>query len=369
MFSFFHLRNFLPLLISILPFQAVSAFIDYPYAVTFQTIRLPLLPLDEDVSLENGSRWSLRLSSQWINVWSLQSNRFHIDGEEFDINPSLRYRFEDDSVFGVSLPVKSVGGGIMDDYIEGFHDAANVTQGQRDRYPRNKFNVSYEPFAEFYPLLDGDPLFTYMRQFDLRLYPRDRLDPPIKNISNQTLTLLSEEIVNKSGDRANIGDPRIYYQKELWSGRRFIDRIHGGIQLKVPVYTDQLLGSPGLDTGLFLVLGKKDFIPDLSWRLGISYTHFEMVKFLSLSLPDHQWVFRPALDYTLDSEWSLSLEYLYFSAPVKHFGRLSKPGHQVSFVLMRKSENHKLVYAVVENFGNYGVTPDIGFHFSIETLQ
>lgn len=369
MFPSFRLQNLLFVIMIALPLRAVGAFIDYPYAVTFQTIRLPLLPLDEDVSLENGSRWSLRLSSQWINVWSFQSNRFYIDGEEFDINPSLRYRFENDSVFGISLPIKSVGGGVMDEYIEGFHNAANVTQGQRDRYPRNQFNVSYEPFAELYPFLDGDPLFTYLRQFDLRLYPREKLNPPLKDIFGQPLALLSEDIVNTGKNKTNVGDPRLFYQKELWNGRGWIDRIHGGIQVKVPVYTDPLLGSPGLDTGIFLVLGKKDFIPDLSWRLGISYTHFNVVKFLSLSLPDHQWVFRPALDYALNSEWALSLEYLYFSAPVKHFGRLSKPGHQVSFVLIKKSENHKFVYAVVENFGNYGVTPDIGFHFSIETLQ
>ena len=62
---------------------------DYPYGVGFQIIHLPLLPID-NVNPGKG-KFSARVNVRQINVWSIQSNRFITDGEEGQLEPSLRY--------------------------------------------------------------------------------------------------------------------------------------------------------------------------------------------------------------------------------------------------------------------------------------
>jgi hypothetical protein len=59
---------------------SIHAYMDYPYGVGFQLINLPLLPIDN----ENPGKGKVsgRISTRLINVWSIQSNRFIIDGEE-----------------------------------------------------------------------------------------------------------------------------------------------------------------------------------------------------------------------------------------------------------------------------------------------
>ncbi len=351
----------LTLLLLFLVGSPLHAYIDYPYAVSFQTIREPLLPLDEEEpGLYQGS---FRMSLRWANVWSIQNDRFIIDGEELQAEPSFRFQPAENLQVGVSLPFKYQGGGVLDHTIEEFHDLIGVSQSQRRSYPRNRWNVSYEPLGPFYGFIDRNPLLTYMRKYESRTYPRSPEDPPI------TLALpeeLRETIVINHPARSGTGKPKLFAQYALFRGGSLVDSVVVGATLAYPLFgSDSHFSSSGRDISPFLVVKKRFLEERLLFKAGISYVKYGMMNYLYLKLPAQQWVFRPSLEYS-QKEWSYIVEYVYYTAPVKNFGRLSRPGHQIALGANWKRGSYIFSTALVENLINYGNTPDIGFVTSLE---
>lgn len=364
-------------LFAVLP---LYGFMDYPYGVNFQIIRTPLMPLDE--SNPGKDRFAVRTSLRWINVWSFQTNRFMVDGEEGQLDTSFRYAFNSRLQAGVSIPVVARGGGFMDQYVERFHQYTGVGNAKRDHYPRNTINVSYEPLGPYYYLIDNDPLTTYLRKFENRVYPRSIQDQPIDITNLQSKlaeTFLSqyfpyinqnktEDIPLVNIDMVTVSNPRIFWQYTLWKGKRkLFDQINIGTQHKIPGKSLNLTATPGWDSSLFLVFHKNILKEKLRFRFGISYTKFQITKYRVLDLKGHLWTFRPSLDVLL-GKWTFTTEYVYFNSPVVNFGRLSSPTHQLGFSLQRYYHNHKLTFAAIENFITYSTTPDIGFLFSVERI-
>jgi len=386
------------LLIVFFPFP-VFAYLDYPYSFNFQTIRSPLMPLGDE-PIEKG-HWSIRGNLRWINVWSYQRNYFIVDGEEMQIEPNFRYALSNSVQAGISLPLQSRGGGIMDSSIEAFHRGAGVTQSLRDQYPENSLNVSYEPYSRFYPLLDPDPISSYLRNFDYREYPRKPFDQPypIRTSAVQDPepvplkysalakgdlltyylmdrdypfitpygTLRTEIIPLQPRDDQKPGDPKIHLQSVLLRNIPFGDILMGGIQIKLPVNSGTFFSTPGIDGGLFLTLIKKSTPDAMGFIIGISYTNFALRHFYGMSLPPEQWVLRLGLEKTRGKS-SFFTEYVYFTKPTSGMGELSREGHQIAFGWKKNLNGFITSFAAVENIIHFGVTPDIGFQISSEMI-
>ncbi len=359
----------------------VFSYMDYPYGVGFQIIHLPLLPID-NVNPGKG-KFSARVNVRQINVWSIQSNRFITDGEEGQLEPSLRYALTDDSQVGFSVPIAGRGGGFLDHSIEIFHRSTGVTQGQRDNYPRNRFNVSYEPLAPYYPLLDQDIISAYfIRNYDLRTYPRNTNDPPVffpsqedqlrKMVVNQYFPYLNEyktEDSIGSYDAVTFANPKFYFQSTVLKGNFLYDKITMGTQAKIPVRTIELIGTSGLDLSVFAVYHKDWFNGKINWKFGISYSYFETQKFRNLDLQRNQWTFRPSLVYNLSEQWKFHFEYVYYASPILRWNRLSVPTHQIGLGVSRRFDDYNLQFALFENILTYSNTPDIGFLISLEKFN
>jgi len=339
-------------------FSAMSqswGFIDYPYAVNFQTIRLPMLPLGE--SEMPAGAFSVRQSLRLINVWSMQADRFLIDGEEFQSETSLRYSVSANFQAGFSIPYQVRSGGFLDSSIEAFHRGFGLTQDHREMYPENRVNVSYEPFGKYYPLLDNNPLNTFLRNYERRNYPFKAL-PGLDQFFHLTL------VPTQTASAASPGDPRVFQQYHAFHESGSIPSIFVGAQWKLPAGSGNMMGTPGVDTSFFLTLLKH--LDSFVFQMGASYTTFAIRHYGLISLPGDQFVLRTSAVY-LWNNFGFLLEYVYFTAPTRELGRLSRPGTQAAAGFTYTRENTKAVAAVVENFGNYGVTPDIGFLVSIET--
>ena len=210
--------------------------------------------------------------------------------------------------------------------------------------------------------MDGDPLKTLLRRFDWRQYPRVWFDPPIQlQLGPLDLSPFTESVPGASRDRNAPGDPRFFIEGIVW--QKGLHSLTVGGQVKYPLNSGVLIGSPGMDHSLFAVFHRQD--GPFRYRFGVSYTHFEWVEYGLLELPRHQWVLRPAMEVDF-GRWDMILEYVYFSSPVNHFGRLSKPGHEIAVGWVGDFDPYKIELGVVENFGNFGVTPDIGFQFALE---
>lgn len=342
------------------------AYVDFPYAATFQTIRLPLLPLDNDPADEGNLIF--RMNFWWMNVWSIQDNRFIIDGEELQVEPSVRYSFNRRIQGGLSWSFKVQGGGVLDPWIEGFHDAVNVTQGGRDRFAQKKINVSYETAGNYYPWIDSDPAKTMYRKYIERVYPRVYTDSPIGDY-HLPYNMPPEVIPVAGKGRQGMDNPVAFLEYRTGSSLDLIDEIIIGASYRFSVVdSPELLASPGNDLSLYSVVKSRDRRTGVLYRLGASYTKFQKTHYYFLKLPHSQFVFRPAIEYRLD-EWDAIVEYVYFSNPVDHFGELSRAGHQITLAFKRDYGDYLVTLGVVENFMNYGVTPDVGFLATIDFAQ
>ncbi len=351
-------------LIILLQPVSLFAYIDYPYATSFQTIRVPLGP--QDIEKPEKNHVTMRMNIRWMNVWSIQSDRFIIDGEEAQVEPSVRYSLTDKIMMGAYWPLKVQSGGILDSSIEAFHSTVNVTQGGREYYPRNKLNVSYEPFGAFYALMDNNPLKTFLRRYNLRDYPRERLDPPVNNISS--IPGINLEYIPVSGaDRYGAGNPVSYIQTNVMKGSDWFDTWDIGMTYRWSIVKQpELFASPGNDFSVYSVIEKHWFDYNMSGKLGASVTHFQKRNYQVFKLPAYQFVLRPSLTY-YGYDWNLLVEYFYFSRPVDNFSRLSAGGHQIALAVQKRLDDDRLLtLGFSENLIEYSVTPDIGFFFSLD---
>ncbi|MCB1143441.1 MAG: DUF3187 family protein [Leptospiraceae bacterium] len=358
---------------------SLFAFEDYPYGVNFQVVRQPLLPLDNLPLKRNET--AARITMRHMNVWSRQQNYFTIDGEESQAELTLRYGIIDTLSIAFASSYISQGGGSFDSSIERFHSMTGVTQGGRDKFPKNKMNVSYEPFGKYYGILDDNALRTILRGYEERMYPRDSLDPPITldEIARSRFKDLlfvrrpdlqfeeSPEIIALSAkDRMGSGNPRLFFEWDLYAGKIF-DRMKLGFQYKFPAQNNYLLGSPGFDRSLFWV-GEKRIADKLFAKIGISHTIFGVNRFLSLPLQSNQQILRLSLLYHQTKSVSYFSEYVLGSAPFRNFGRLGKPTHQFSVGFKMKVLSGIWSVGFVEDLINFSVSPDIGLFTSYESF-
>ena len=344
-----------------------SADIPYPYAVTFQTIRPLLLPVHDE--LEAG-QVAVRVGLNWANVWSPQLSRFSVDGEELSVEPHIRFALGSADQIGLSLPMKVVGGGLMDSSIEAFHRSFGFRNQGRENYRRNTLNVSYEPLGPGYGLIDNNPVTTKLREVDLRAYPRRRSSPPVSAGGPLGMDALgvTEARPLAGGSRAGSGDPILSYQHTFFHGQGALPRFSGGLLLKIPGPGEAPLSSSGTDVGVF-ASASGPLIGSFSYEVGVSYAWLSDRRYLVLTLPGHQWVVRSAVVRPILERWSLILEYVTFSRPVLDFGRLSERGHEVGFGVRRDLNDGRLVLAAVENLITYSTTPDFALHMSYETRR
>jgi hypothetical protein len=349
----------------------------HPYAASFQTVRVPLAAIDEDM-LERGAAGA-RISIAWMNVWSISNDGFLIDGEETQAEVALRYQLSRHLQVGAALPYLVQSGGFMDASIEAFHRATRVTQGERDRYPRNTVNVSYELYGPYYWRIDADPTRTLLRRILPRPYPRQLLFPSAPAALEQddplftafliaeTDSLVAEEVVRSGDSAAGPGDVRAFAQWRVFSGGGLLEELRLGLQGRAPAATGDLHGSLGralsASVALRTRLGAESDATSLS--VGASWTVFDQRRYRGLILPATQWTLRLRAEQPI-GDWKLFAEYFYFTRPVENLSRLARDGHQIGLGFVYDSGDWRFQAGLTENLINFGVTPDVGVGFSCE---
>jgi hypothetical protein len=328
--------------------------------------------------LERGGAGA-RISLAWMNVWSLSNDGYLIDGEETQAELALRYQLSRHVQIGAALPYVVQGGGFMDASIEAFHRATGVTQGERDRYPRNTVNVSYELYGPYYWRIDADPTRTLLRRLLPRPYPRELLFPSAPAALEQddpalaafliaeTDSLVAEEVVRSGDSAAGPGDVRAFAQWRVYSGDAWLEELRLGLQARAPAATGDLHGSLGRALSASVVVRTRAGAePDSpAFSLGASWTAFDQRRYRGLKLPATQWTLRLRAEQPI-AEWSLFAEYFYFTRPVENLGRLARDGHQIGLGFTYDAGDWRFQAGLTENLINFGVTPDVGVGFSCE---
>ena len=80
-------------------------------------------------------------SATWTNIFNAPQGILASDYEVLRIDNRIWYGVTDRLSLGLSVPITAAGGGVMDTFIEGFHDTFGFSNNQRHKAPRNNFSA------------------------------------------------------------------------------------------------------------------------------------------------------------------------------------------------------------------------------------
>ncbi len=137
----------------------------------FQSLRLALAPRAPS-TLTRG-QWEVRTAATWANVWAVEEAEFDpgagelgdyvLDYESLHVAVTAAYGLSDTFQVELGVEDRSVFGGVMDGFIEGFHDLFGIDQSGRDLWPRDQLAILLEPPGEPPVMLGAANRGTYVR--------------------------------------------------------------------------------------------------------------------------------------------------------------------------------------------------------------
>jgi thiol-disulfide isomerase/thioredoxin len=129
-----------------------------------QGLRLSILP--RTPSTLAGGDHELKLATTWANLWAVDEEAFDpandrlgpyvIDSESLDLDLSYAYGLSDIFELEFVYEQRWRFGGVMDGFIEGFHDLFGLGQAGRDLWPRDQSFISIDPGDGGPPLARDD---------------------------------------------------------------------------------------------------------------------------------------------------------------------------------------------------------------------
>lgn len=349
-----------------LPFP-IFPFIDYTFSSNLITLRTPLLPTIENI--EDFYRISISLK----NIWSLQYEKFIIDGEEFNLQFTKNTQITNHLNFAFELPYKLQSGGFLDSFIIKFHRLAGITQQYREEYKKNIIQISYEPYGHYYQIFDDTPYTKYLRR-KLKVYPRIGFDHP-KFFPLPIITTKYEsyfiyqnlvfplEKIKKTDTYDGIDNPKTFLQYKLFENN--FHKFYIGIKNKIPVINKtNYFYSSGIDTAI-ISTGCIHLKNSFEFLYGVSYTYYEFKRTSDLQMTDHQWGLRLQGNIYY-KHYILFTEYVFISRSILNMGRLAEDSHYIHFGFKKVDPYKIYTFSIIENIYFFASSPDIGFYFSIQ---
>lgn len=104
------------------------------------------LPATEGGVLAESGKLSVRLVAEVASHYTKDTSageRVLFDGETSRVTTSLRYGLNDNWEIGIDVPLVSHDGGVLDAFIEGWHDFFGLPQGDRDKATRGQLHYFY----------------------------------------------------------------------------------------------------------------------------------------------------------------------------------------------------------------------------------
>jgi len=113
------------------------------------------LPLPFTSRVEGGPATRADVTLDWSSSATIQvteSEEIVADAETRSTHLMFQHRFSNGLAMRVSVPWIYRGPGVLDAFVEGWHDALGFPQGSRRRLPRNEYLVGYARDAEILSL-------------------------------------------------------------------------------------------------------------------------------------------------------------------------------------------------------------------------
>lgn len=292
--------------------------LNLPSQSPFQSLRSAFQPRTPSTLAEG--HINLRQTETWVNIWARGTNHF-LDYEMLRSNFALAYGISDTLQLELEVVDKSRFGGVMDGFVQGFHDTFNIDQGGRDEVRKRGFSFELDnPREGSRVSLSGDDRGSFSREFLLTF--------------QYNMTCGTEDM------------PAIAYALTLRADQDLADDLHGG--------------SP-VDVALSVSTSKR--FGDIYGYLGLGLAWFGTEEFRGIELDATQASVLAAVEWRFSAAMSFVAQYLFSQEITDHLGPFSEPSHEVT--LGWKGELCRgavLEIGLVENVLLSDNSPDFGIH-------
>lgn len=274
-------------------------------------------------------QWEAAVRAVWANSYGFRSGRAVVDAETRTLNLSLRLGLFDRLEFGLLVPYEWRGGGILDGFIEGFHELFGLPEQNRDRRKRDRYLVAgSEP--------DGSA---------------SRLD--------------------HQGD--GLGDLTLEARGLLSRGGPLLPAAALTLRLRLPSARPGFQFADGVDASLALDLSKRIAASPVVLYASLAYTYYADAEVVGLRLMRHRLFFAAGFEWEIDAHISLVAHAwvesrreraLWDDANVPGIGNLSY-GNYVSYVAagfkFAPTKGLAIELGILENLLDPDVTADLGW--------
>jgi hypothetical protein len=108
----------------------------------FQSLRLGIRPRAPS-TLGRGDR-EFRATATWVNTWA-NGDDYFLDFESLQTALAFGYGITDTFQIEAEVQQRDRFGGVMDPFVQGFHDLFGIDQGGRDQVPHGEFSFDLDP--------------------------------------------------------------------------------------------------------------------------------------------------------------------------------------------------------------------------------
>jgi thioredoxin-related protein len=293
----------------------------------FQGLRLAVMPRAPS-TLARGQH-QVRLAATWANVWAVDQGLFDpangqlgpyvFDSETLDLDVSYSYGLSDIFELGLGYEQRWRFGGVMDGFIEGFHDLFSIDQSGRDRWPRDQTFIFIDP---------GDG------------------QPPVIRDGSQGRTIARSAIAT--------------FQHNVTCGKVKLPAFSWSATVRTSFGGEVLEGS---DVDLAVSAAASRRFGDFYLYLTLGYTWYGTDEVDGLELSQSQLSVLAAAEWRFKPRMSLVLQYLGSEGVAVDLGPFSETSHEV--VAGWKWELHPagvLEIGLLQNIITFDNSPDFGVH-------
>jgi len=293
----------------------------------FQSLRLGILPRTPS-TLARGEQ-QLRLGSTWSNVWANDAGSFDpgngelgpylLDYESLDANLAYTYGLSDTFELEVEYEQRWRSGGVMDGFIEGFHDLFGLDQSGRDQWPRNQCRIVIDRGNDRPPLVLGE----------------------------ESCGTFARSVLVSLQNNLTCGGRKLPALSWAVTGRYFL----GGTELEGNDFDIALSVAASHRFGRFYVY------------MTLGFAWFGSTSVYDLALNDTQFTVLAAGEWRFKPRMSLILQYLGSEGVAKDLGPFSSVSNEV--IVGWKWELRPagvLEIGLLENILSFDNSPDFGIH-------
>jgi thiol-disulfide isomerase/thioredoxin len=288
----------------------------------FQVLRLGLVPRTPS-TLARG-QMEVRAAETWSNTFSNSPDEYFLDFETLDSSISLAYGLTNELQIEAEFQNRSRFGGVMDGFIQGFHDLFGIDQNGRQDHPKGDFQFQLNPGA-------GRPSVA--------------LDSSDEGTFSQNMLLTLQHNVTCGGRHRPAFSYAVTSRFELNDSGDFN-------------------GGRSVDLGVSVSASRRF----RSWYVyqTFGFSWFGENEFRGIPLQNHQFSSLTAFEWRYRPNMSFLFQYLYSGGVVDDFGPFSEPSHELN--LGWKGEIAKgfvLEAGLIENIITFDNSPDLGFHLGL----